>query len=80
MAALRAELGVPVGLPATRWMAEIGAFVLCTDTELILKSRRVTPRRLQDAGFTFDFPTWPAAVRALVSRGSGCNAHMRSAR
>jgi uncharacterized protein (TIGR01777 family) len=45
MRALRAAWGVPVGLPATRWMAEIGAFALRSDTELLLKSRRVVPGR-----------------------------------
>jgi NAD dependent epimerase/dehydratase family enzyme len=45
-----------VGLPATRWMAKIGAFVLRSDTELLLKSRRVVPDRLLDAGFTFVHP------------------------
>ena len=68
MAALRAAWGRRVGLPATRWMAEIGAFFLRTDTELVLKSRRVVPGRLLDAGFTFEFPEWPAAAADLVAR------------
>jgi uncharacterized protein (TIGR01777 family) len=68
MAALRAAWGTRVGLPATKWMVEIGAFFLRTDTELILKSRRVTPARLLEAGFTFDFPEWSAASRDLVER------------
>jgi NAD dependent epimerase/dehydratase family enzyme len=66
MAALRGAWGVPIGLPATRWMVELGAFFLRTDTELILKSRRVVPKRLLDAGFQFDFPSWPAAARELA--------------
>jgi uncharacterized protein (TIGR01777 family) len=68
MAALRAAWGTRVGLPAARWMAEIGAFFLRTDTELTFKSRRVVPARLLAAGFTFDFPEWPAAARDLVGR------------
>lgn len=68
MAALRAACGRSIGLPATRWMAEIGAFVLRTDTELLLKSRRVVPGRLLGAGFRFDQPDWPSAARDLVSR------------
>jgi uncharacterized protein (TIGR01777 family) len=68
MAELRRAAGVRVGLPATRWMAEVGAFVLRTDTELLLKSRRVVPRRLLDAGFTFEVPEWPDAARDLVAR------------
>ncbi|MEU0249951.1 TIGR01777 family oxidoreductase [Streptomyces sp. NPDC006235] len=68
MRALRSAWGVPVGLPATRWMAEAGAFVLRSDTELLLKSRRVVPGRLLDAGFTFGHPDWPAAADGLVRR------------
>ena len=68
MRALRAAGGVPVGLPATRWMAEIGAFVLRSDTELLLKSRRVVPGRLLEAGFAFDRPEWPQAADDLVRR------------
>lgn len=66
MAALRAAWGVRVGLPATKWMVEVGAFFLRTDTELVLKSRRVLPGRLLASGFTFDLPDWPTAARALV--------------
>ncbi|MEU5258857.1 TIGR01777 family oxidoreductase [Amycolatopsis sp. NPDC021455] len=66
--ALRAAAGVPFGLPATKWMAEIGAFVLRSDTELLLKSRRVVPGRLLEAGFVFDHPEWPAAAADLVRR------------
>ncbi|CAM5625870.1 DUF1731 domain-containing protein [Streptomyces fumanus] len=68
MRELRAAWGMPIGLPATRWMAEIGAFVLRSDTELLLKSRRVVPGRLLDAGFTFDRPAWPGAAADLVRR------------
>ena len=66
MRALRGAWGGRPGLPATRLMAEIGAFVLRTDTELLLKSRRVVPGRLLDAGFAFAHPTWEAAVTDLV--------------
>jgi hypothetical protein len=68
MRALRAAWGVPVGLPATRWMAELGAFAMRSDTELLLKSRRVVPGRLLDAGFVFDHAEWPAAAADLVRR------------
>jgi uncharacterized protein (TIGR01777 family) len=71
MRALRTAWGVPVGLPATRWMAEIGAFVLRSDTELLLKSRRVVPGRLLEAGFAFDHPAWPTAAKDLVGRLRG---------
>ena len=68
MAALRRAAGVRFGLPAAKWMLEIGAFFLRTDTELILKSRRVAPARLLQAGFLFDFPEWSAAAQDLVRR------------
>jgi hypothetical protein len=67
MADLRRACGVPIGLPATKWMAEIGAFVLRTDTELLLKSRRVIPGRLLAKGFDFDYPDWPIAARVLAA-------------
>ncbi|KUN20153.1 epimerase [Streptomyces antibioticus] len=65
---LRTAQGMPLGLPATRWMAEIGAFVLRSDTELLLKSRRVVPGRLLEAGFAFEYPQWSDAARDLVRR------------
>ncbi|OQD55012.1 epimerase [Streptomyces phaeoluteigriseus] len=71
MRALRGAWGVPVGLPATRSMAALGAFALRSDTELLLKSRRVVPGRLLEAGFAFDHPQWPEAARDLVRRRRG---------
>ncbi len=68
MRVLRAAWGMPIGLPARAWMLEIGAFFLQTETELILKSRRVVPNRLLQTGFTFHFPDWDTAVRDLVQR------------
>ncbi|MFI9815844.1 epimerase [Saccharothrix variisporea] len=69
MRELRAACRVPFGLPATRWMAEVGAWAIRSDTELLLKSRRVVPGRLPAAGFTFRHGTWSEAVRDLVRRG-----------
>ncbi|MFG3367052.1 DUF1731 domain-containing protein [Streptomyces sp. NPDC090032] len=71
MRALRAAWGVPVGLPATKWMAELGAFALRSDTELLLKSRRVVPGRLLGAGFSFDHAGWPDAAANLARRVRG---------
>jgi uncharacterized protein (TIGR01777 family) len=65
MRALRAAWGVRFGLPASRWMIELGACVLRTESELVLKSRRVVPGRLLEAGFAFRFPSWPGAARDL---------------
>lgn len=68
MRALRSAWGMPFGLPATKWMLEIGALVLRTETELILKSRRVIPTRLLQSGFDFQFSGWPEAARELCVR------------
>ncbi len=62
MRELRQAAGVPVGLPATRLMLEMGAVFMRTETELILKSRRVVPGRLLDRGFVFKHPTWRDAA------------------
>jgi uncharacterized protein (TIGR01777 family) len=67
MAELRRAWGVPFGLPATEWMLEIGAAVLKTETELILKSRRVAPKRLLESGFRFRFAEWPDAAADLCA-------------
>ncbi|MET7703507.1 TIGR01777 family oxidoreductase [Streptomyces sp. NPDC005485] len=71
MRALRTAWGMPVGLPATKWMAELGAFAMRSDTELLLKSRRVIPGRLLEAGFVFDHAQWPEAARDLVEQVRG---------
>jgi uncharacterized protein (TIGR01777 family) len=65
MRAIRQAWGIPFGLPTPKWMLEIGAVFLKTETELILKSRRVVPKRLLEAGFPFQFPTWPEAAQDL---------------
>ena len=57
-----------IGLPAPTWMLSLGAVLLRTETELILKSRRVVPGRLYDAGFEFHFPNWRGACHDLVHR------------
>ncbi|MFI7388045.1 TIGR01777 family oxidoreductase [Streptomyces sp. NPDC049813] len=75
MRELRTAWGTPIGLPATKTMAELGAFILRSDTELLLKSRRVIPGRLLDSGFTFDHPQWPEAGRDLVRRIRDERAH-----
>ncbi len=68
MRTLRQAWGMPVGLPAKAWMLELGAIFLRTETELILKSRRVVPARLLKAGFTFQHPTWREAAILLCDR------------
>jgi uncharacterized protein len=69
MRILRHVSGTRLALPAMEWMLEVGAFFLRTETELILKSRRVIPTRLLDAGFEFRFPEWEEAARELIYSG-----------
>ncbi|WP_426624186.1 epimerase [Leifsonia sp. McL0607] len=67
MATLRRVLGVPVGLPAPRWMLELGSAAIRTETELVLKSRWVVPERLLAAGFVFAYPELESALRDIVA-------------
>jgi NAD dependent epimerase/dehydratase family enzyme len=68
MRALRDAWGIRIGIPTAGWMIETGTLLMRTESELVLKSRRVVPGRLLDAGFQFLFPEWPAAARDLVAR------------
>jgi hypothetical protein len=68
MRALREAWGISFGLPAAAWMIEIGARLMNTESELVLKSRRVVPGRLLKHGFRFNFPSWPEAARDLCRR------------
>lgn len=67
MATLRRVLGVPFGLPATRWMLELGSAAIRTETELVLKSRWVVPERLLAAGYVFAYPELEPALRDIVA-------------
>lgn len=68
MRALREAWGTKIGLPAAEWMLEVGAIAMGTETELVLKSRRVVPGRLLERGFRFEHPGWPEAARELCGR------------
>ncbi len=68
MRVLRDTWRTPVGLPAAPWMIEIGTFLMRTESELVLKSRRVVPTRLLEAGFEFKYSAWPEAAEDLVTR------------
>jgi len=71
MRTLRELMGMPFGLPASRWMLELGAIFLRTETELVLKSRRVVPGCLKNSGFSFRYETFEAAARALLDSRAG---------
>jgi uncharacterized protein len=68
MRAVREAWGIGFGLPAREWMLGLATFVHRSESELLLKSRRVVPRRLLEDGCRFDFPAWPEAAQDLVRR------------
>jgi len=68
MATLREAWDMPNGIPAPRPLLELAAFVMRTESELVLKSRRVIPTRLLEAGFRFQLPHWAHAAEDLVER------------
>ncbi|WP_194421898.1 epimerase [Microbacterium abyssi] len=68
MATVRRVLGARIGPPMPRWMLEIGAIGIRTETELILKSRWVLPETLTNAGFEFSYPTLEPALRESFDR------------
>ena len=68
MKLFRQAVRMPIGLPAARWMLEVGACLLRTETELIIKSRRVVPTRLESEGFVFEFATFESAIKDLEAR------------
>lgn len=68
MRTLRSAWGKRWGLSAARWMVEVGAWAMRTESELVLKSRKVVSGRLLEAGFTFRFPEWDAAAYDLCQR------------
>lgn len=69
MQAFREGVGARFGLPAERWMLELGAFFMRTETELIIKSRRVIPARLIREGYEFLFGDFKSAVNHSVGTG-----------
>lgn len=80
MRILRKAWGTGIGLPAFEWQLAIGAFFMRTETELILKSRRVVPKLLLDSGFEFEFPEWDSAARDLIERWRRSMTDMKSPR
>ncbi|MEX6690149.1 TIGR01777 family oxidoreductase [Danxiaibacter flavus] len=67
MEKLRKTTGNRIGLPAMKWQLKLGAAIIGTETELLLKSRWVLPTRLLEEGFTFSFATVDAAFNDIVS-------------
>lgn len=68
MASLRKASGHRIGLPAYTWMLKIGAALIGTETELLLKSRWVLPTKLLDTGFIFRYPDAEDAMKDVMRR------------
>ncbi|GAB7053557.1 MULTISPECIES: TIGR01777 family oxidoreductase [Paenibacillus] len=64
----RKAMNMRIGLPSPQWLLEIGAYVIKTETELVLKSRWVIPERLEREGFTFKFDTLDKALEDILHR------------
>lgn len=77
-ALLRRRLHQPIGLPLPKPLLEIGACVIRTETELLLKSRWVVPRRLLESGFVFSYTTLEAALRDLSRNRRAQRGHAKS--
>ena len=67
MALVRQSLGTPFGVPTPAWLLEAGALLIRTQTELVLKSRWVEPRKLLDAGFVFEYPSLAGALNEIAA-------------
>ncbi len=67
MQLFRKNLDVRFGLPAPVWLLTMGAVLIKTETELILKSRWVIPERLSAAGFRFKYPDMDTALKNILS-------------
>ena len=65
MTLLRKKLNIKIGLPANKWMLKIGALLLGTETELILKSRYSYPERALNEGFHFKYETIEQCLNTL---------------
>lgn len=63
---LRQHMNIKIGLPAPKWLLEIGAIFIRTETELVLKSRWVLPERLLQEGYSFLYPDIDNALNELI--------------
>lgn len=67
MAIIRKAAHIAFGFPTPAWLLGIGAVIIGTETELILKSRWVLPKRLTESGFVFQFPDTESAVTDILT-------------
>jgi uncharacterized protein len=68
MKLFRKHVGIGFGLPTPKWLLEIGAMIINTETELILKSRWVLPERLLQSGYSFRFANLDDALHAICEK------------
>lgn len=68
MKSFRNACHVNVGLPAPKFLLKIGAALIGTETELILKSRWVLPEKLIQHGFTFEYPEIDGALKQILQK------------
>jgi uncharacterized protein (TIGR01777 family) len=66
MKTLRESTNTKFGLPTPAWLLKIGAAIIKTETELILKSRWVVPEKLLKAGYSFQYPTLVGAIGNIL--------------
>lgn len=66
MKTLRKTLNIPFGISHPTWLLQFGAKLIGTETELVLKSRNVIPKRLLDNGFKFKFETIESSLFDLI--------------
>jgi uncharacterized protein len=66
MGLLRKQLKMPIGLPTPTWLLKMGAVIIKTETELILKSRWVIPEKLLQNGFAFKYPNLQQALKNSI--------------
>ncbi|KZZ84506.1 TIGR01777 family oxidoreductase [Bacillus sp. SJS] len=68
MSEVRKAMNIKFGLPSPKWMLEMGAVFIRTETELVLKSRWVIPERLEREGFTFKYPDMKSALGEILRK------------
>lgn len=68
MMKLRKAIRIPFGIPMNSFLLEIGSFFIRTETELVLKSRNVIPKKLMDNGFQFEFSNFEKALKNLLKK------------
>jgi uncharacterized protein (TIGR01777 family) len=68
MKTLRKSMNVSFGLPSPEWLLKVGAVLIRTEPELVLKSRWVLPERLMEAGFVFKYPELKQALDDILEK------------